>query len=468
MLKKLLAVVALLLALGILASAAFVLWLRSDAVRQTIVTQATAAFGTPVRIDAARATVFPRLGVELLNVSVGEPSRLRVDRASIATGLSVIWTRRVEDADIRLTGGFLDASLLAALADRAARRGDADASRVPSQAPLSIVSIRSIRLRDVTTSVGGEQIPVSVDAALSGDRFTLTNGVATLRGVTVQIEGEVSTRSRPLRLTADITAPVLTIGGHRAELLRARLDATPTAIVFDPVTFDLHGGHVETRVSLEPSRPQSAVQYRGRVSGLDVARLGATDGGHKEAITGRLGATFAIAAPVESDFSALLQTARGSVDIDIRDGRMPGIEAVRQAVIRFANRADSAPQTAGSDTFSELKATLTLRSGDASITKLTMAAEDFDIAGDGTLALGNWGIALDVDVTLTEALSQQAGRDLYRYARDGRRIVLPATIGGTLVEPTASVNVGRAAGRALKNKAEDELKSFLDRVLKKR
>ncbi len=467
MLKKLLAAVGLLFGLGILASAAFMLWLRSDAVRQTIVTQATAAFETPVRIDAARATVFPRLGVELLNVTVGDPSRLRVDRVSIATGLSVIWTRRVEDADIRLTGGSLDASLLFALADRAALRADADPSSASTQGPLSIVSIRSIRLRDVTVSAGGEQIPVSVDAAFSGDRLTLTNGVTKVRDVTVQIEGEVSTRSRPLRLTADLAAPMAMFGGHRAESLKARLDATPTEIVFDPVTFELHGGQFEARVSLEPSRPNTAVQDRGRVSGLDVTRFGAPEGGQKKTITGRLGAIFAIEAPVDSDFAALHETARGSVDIDIRDGRMPGIEAVRQAVIRFANRAESAPQSA-SDTFSELKASLGLRSGAARIAKLTMTAEDFDIAGNGTLSLASWGISLDVDVTLTEALTQQAGRDLYRYARDGRRIVLPATIGGTLFEPTASVDVGRAAGRALKNKAEDELKSFLDRVLKKR
>jgi hypothetical protein len=96
-----------------------------------------------------------------------------------------------------------------------------------------------------------------------------------------------------------------------------------------------------------------------------------------------------------------------------------------------------------------------------------MKAEDFDIAGNGTLSLVNWRIALDVDVTLTEALSQQAGRDLYRYARDGRRIVLPAIIGGTLFEPTATVDVGRAAGRALKNKAQEEIESFLERALKR-
>jgi uncharacterized protein involved in outer membrane biogenesis len=461
MLRKALAAGGLLFALAVLASGAFVFWLRSDAVRQTIVAQATAAFGMPVRIETARATVFPRLGVELLNVTVGDSSDLRIDRVAIATGFSVIWTRRVEDADIRLTGGVVDGSLVAALASRAAVPAD---SHAPPEAALTIASIRSMRLRDVTVRAGSEQIPLSVDASLSGDRLTLTNGVARVRDIAVNVNGAMTTR--PFRLTAGISAPTAVIGGHRAESLAARLDATSTEIVLDPVTFELAGGAVEVRATLDMSRPNAPVHYRGRVSGLDVTRLGAEEGGQKEAVTGRLGAAFTIDAAL-ADVPVLLERGRGSIDLEIRDGRMPGIEVVRQAVVRFANRADAAPQADASDAFSELEATLALRPGDARITRLTMAANDFDIAGTGTLSLTDWRVALDVDVTLAEELSQQAGRDLYRYARDGRRIVLPATIGGTLFEPTASVDLGRAAGRALKNKMEDELKSFLDRALKR-
>jgi hypothetical protein len=77
-------------------------------------------------------------------------------------------------------------------------------------------------------------------------------------------------------------------------------------------------------------------------------------------------------------------------------------------------------------------------------------------------------LAVDATVTLSEALSQQAGRDLYRYAHDGRRIVLPVILGGTLYEPTATIDVSRAAGRALKNRIEDEVQSLLERLIKKR
>jgi hypothetical protein len=184
-------------------------------------------------------------------------------------------------------------------------------------------------------------------------------------------------------------------------------------------------------------------------------------------VTGRLDATFAIDTPLDAGLPALLERARGSIDIAIRDGRMPGIGAVRQAVLRFANRAEPAPRVEATDAFGALEASFALQSGIARITRLAMKAPDFDMTGTGVLSPVRWTVSIGADVTLTEELSRQAGRDLYRYARDGRRIVLPVRIGGTLFEPTAFIDVARAAGRALRNRTEEELKSLLDRVLKK-
>ena len=46
---------------------------------------------------------------------------------------------------------------------------------------------------------------------------------------------------------------------------------------------------------------------------------------------------------------------------------------------------------------------------------------------------------------LSRELSAQAGRDLYRLAREGDRIVLPARIGGTVASPTVFVDVAVGA-----------------------
>jgi uncharacterized protein involved in outer membrane biogenesis len=493
---------ALLVVLALLANMAVRIWLGPEAIRGAIERQASSALGLPVRIGSAQVRVLPRFGLELRDVSVGEPARTRLDGASVAMGLGVILSRRVEGADVRLTGGFLDASMLAALA----ASGDDSASGEAAGAPIAIGSIRSFRLENIDVVAGAARIRTSLTASLDGDRLGVTNLTAALEGATLAGQGEVSSLDRreahfdiradtlpvdalagalggiagggttnrtspgagtpsAYHVTAAVTAPVATIGGRRLDSFATRIEATPAALVFDPLTFEMDGGRVEARASLDPSAADPTIEIRGRASGLDVQRLQAAAGSGK-GLTGRLDAQFALQIP-QSAMPAVAGRARGTLELDVREGTMPGIRIIRQAVIRTANRARPAPDVAATDTFSRIDSSLTLQAGTVRVTSLAMKAADFDLTGTGVMALSSGRIALDVDLSLTEALSQQAGRDLYRYARDGRRIVVPATIGGTLSEPTASIDVGEAAGRALRNRLEEEARSILEGVIKR-
>ncbi len=69
---------------------------------------------------------------------------------------------------------------------------------------------------------------------------------------------------------------------------------------------------------------------------------------------------------------------------------------------------------------------------------------------------------------LSRKLSQQAGRDLYRYARQGDRIILPATLSGTVASPRVFIDLEQALGRALKNELEQRGRSLLDRLLRRK
>ena len=64
-------------------------------------------------------------------------------------------------------------------------------------------------------------------------------------------------------------------------------------------------------------------------------------------------------------------------------------------------------------------------------------------------------------------LSAQAGRDLYRLAREDDRIILPARITGTVGSPVVFIDIAEALKRALRNRAGDQLKSLFDRFRKK-
>ncbi len=83
------------------------------------------------------------------------------------------------------------------------------------------------------------------------------------------------------------------------------------------------------------------------------------------------------------------------------------------------------------------------------------------------MSLGSQAVDFNADVVLSRELSAQAGRDLYRVAREGDRVVLPARITGTVSAPTVFVDVQAALKRAFRNRAEDELKSLMNRLQKR-
>jgi hypothetical protein len=64
---------------------------------------------------------------------------------------------------------------------------------------------------------------------------------------------------------------------------------------------------------------------------------------------------------------------------------------------------------------------------------------------------------------LSEALSSQAGTDLLRYTREGNRVLLPATLGGTLESPRLSINAAAALRRGVENEIGEGLKGLFGR-----
>ena len=69
------------------------------------------------------------------------------------------------------------------------------------------------------------------------------------------------------------------------------------------------------------------------------------------------------------------------------------------------------------------------------------------------------------ELSLSEALSAQAGTDLARYTREGNRVVLPAVIGGTLTAPRVTIDAGAAIQRGLRNEVQRRLKDILGTIV---
>jgi hypothetical protein len=92
-----------------------------------------------------------------------------------------------------------------------------------------------------------------------------------------------------------------------------------------------------------------------------------------------------------------------------------------------------------------------------------MNSRDVDMRGRGTLAVAGAIVDLKADLVLSDALSAQAGRELVRYAREGSRVVLPATITGSLASPSVSIDATAAVGRALRNTVTDKIRKLFKR-----
>jgi len=167
------------------------------------------------------------------------------------------------------------------------------------------------------------------------------------------------------------------------------------------------------------------------------------------------------------DLAAALSGMKGEGRFEIVDGAIPGLHMVRTIVLAFGRPVAEAPVESG-ERFSRLAATFTMGGGTIATRDLALASRDFDMRGKGTVSATSGVVSFEADVLLSRELSQQAGRDLYRYARQGDRIILPATISGTVASPRVFIDLSQALGRALKNELEQRGRSLLDRLLRRK
>jgi uncharacterized protein involved in outer membrane biogenesis len=234
--------------------------------------------------------------------------------------------------------------------------------------------------------------------------------------------------------------------------------------VLAPLAVRVFDGTVQGKLTADTSRSVSRLALNGRLDGLDAAALIAA-AGSPGSLTGRLGGTASLTADGTAA-DALLRTARGTIDIVVADGRIPGLDMVRSVILAFGKPSGAPPEGSGS-AFTRLGGTFALSNGTLTSDNLALASRDFDLAGHGSLRLPAGGVEARADVVLSRELTAQAGTDLRRYAEEDGRVVLPARIDGTITRPVVFVDVEAAARRALQNELKRRTKSLLDRLFKK-
>ena len=497
MLRRLALAIIILVLVLLGAVAGLVFWaLRGDAGRQALERQASAWMHVPVSIGKVSVVLFPQIGVRLDAVRVGAPALLSVGQIDVAADVWPLLQQRIEHATLIVANSRLQLPLPypVPFGSDEAESGQAGASK-----GLRIVSIRSIGLRDVVVSSRGREVTLSAESSLDANvldirRFSARAGKTTLEATgKVELEPRVvarldvkadrldlddllalvnafgsgprapSTKGRAgstTRMELRLASPEVSVAGVRGTGLTATVASDDGGMSIDPLVVTLFGGSLKGSMALDV-RDTLAGTVRVTTTGLEVAQLAAF-GGISHGVTGRLNASGQFTGRGR-DLGDVLSTARGKGEAVISHGEIQGLELVRAVVLFFGRTATDA-STSNGGRFDRISASFILGDGVLRSDDLTLRSPDVDVAAAGTLGLKTTALDVRGNLLLSEGLSAQAGSDLLRYTREGNRVVLPATISGTLTAPRVGIDAAAALKRGLRNELQERMRGLLDRL----
>ena len=489
--RLLLLVVGVLLVIVVALAVAAYWFLSGDAVRVALESQATKWLGQRVTIGTASARVFPRPAITLRDVRAGDPVHVILADVQLSTGLKPLWSRRIEDAEISVSDTRIDMPLPFTLP----APGESTAAAQPSSSGVQVVSIRAIKLHNITVASRGRQITISADSSLSSahlnlDRFTAASGKTSMEATgLVQLSPRLdaqlqvkadhvdiddlialadafaprtprrgpSPASLPGRIVARVSAGTARASGVDVRQFATTIVAQGNRITMSPASFLLFGGNYRGALDIDVQPGALRATVRAQITDLDVAQLAAF-GGVPDTISGRLSGagTFNGRGATIGDAIA---AATGEGKVTIANGALNRLGLVRTVILFFGRPA---PQSGTStDNFDRLDASFALIRQVVAASALSLHSPDLDLVGQGTLTIPTKALDGHMDLSLSEALSAQAGTDLARFTREGNRVLLPAVIGGTLDTPRVTIDAGAAARRGLRNEVQRRLKGIL-------
>ena len=494
------------------------LWVRAvfteDVVRTALADQLSRALGQPVKVGGISAGIYPRVTVNLRQVEIGAPARIAVATLHVGASLGALFSRRIEHARLELSGARIQLPL------PAFSFGSTGADTSSTRAPVELVSVDAVVLRDVEVTSGGRSVHGDIEVLPEGTGATLRTMRLRTDDATIDVTGRLTdlsgpsgeiaikagslnfdrllafandfasgsgmkstSRARtgpggrtapgaaaPMDIAISLAADRATIGALALDALTGKARLTDQALKLDPVRFGVFGGRYDGSLTFRLNEvPDFALN--AAVTGVDVAAA-ARFAGSPGTISGTLSGRLAIAGRGLAAAS-VLQGARGTSRVDVVNGVVRNLGLVRTIVVATSGRGDAAGAAAGrrDEPFTTLGATLAIGGGTARTTDLRFESPDLLLGAGGTLRLDGSSIDLAGSVQLSDELSQRAGRDLVRYTQEGGRVTLPVTITGSADAPHVRIDVADAAKRALVNRAAEEaqkaLKKGLGRLFKR-
>ena len=511
MIKK---VVAAVVAVVVLLAIGAAVWARSilatDTVRAAIAAQASKAIGQPVTIGGIGASVFPRVSIDLQQVTIGQPPRIQAETLHVATNFRALLSRRIEHAALRLSKARIELPLpsFGGAAEGAPKPSAEDASG----SPVEIASIDEIVLRDVVLVSGARTLHGDIEASLEGKGIVLRSIELEADDTSITASGRITDLSGPtgelnikagalnldklmafasdfasgagvqsahssapkgraepgaMNIVLTLEAPKATMGGMTIDKLAGRAHVKPDAIIVDPISFGLFGGTYTGTLAANLAGRAPAFRWTAALTNVDVAAASAF-AGTPGVVTGRLSGKVDLTGS-GADAAAAIKTVRGTARIDVVDGIVKKLGLVRNVVVATSMREGATKQAmSGGSTdepFTRLGATLRIGNGLAATDDLRFESKDLILTTAGNVRLDASNVDLRGRVQLSDELTKQAGSDLARYTAEQGRVTLPATITGPADNLSVKIDVADVAKRAITNRATEEVEKQLKKGL---
>jgi uncharacterized protein involved in outer membrane biogenesis len=500
------------LAVLLVGSVGLFFWARSvlahDGVRTEIAARLSQALGQPVSIGGIGAAIYPRVTVNLDNLTIGPKANIRVSALGIGTDFRALLSRRIEHGRMRLTGARIELPLPAF-----ATASPADAPpATPGAAPVEIVSIDEIVLSGVEIVSGTRTLRGDIELVPQGTgvlvrkvslradnaSINITGRIADLSGPTGELsvkagaldfsqllafvsdfsthaglnagpshaaaQTSATTRPSTMNLAVTMEADRATLGTLAIEKLSGRARITADAMTVDPIAFGVFGGRYEGSLALTLGEIPD-FRLKARLSSIDMAAA-TKFAGSPDTMTGRLSGDIDVTGR-GLDASRVAKSARGTVRMDVTNGVVKNLGLIQAVVVATSMRSGASSQSSGSrdEPFTHLGGTLTLANGEGTTQNLQFESKDVSLGATGAVRLDGTVVDLKGRAQLSEALSQQAGSDLLRYTQEQGRVTLPATIGGSVENLRVRIDAADLAKRAVRNTATDKAKKAIAKGL---
>ena len=137
--------------------------------------------------------MFPRVTVDLEQVTIGQPPRIQVDTLHIATNFRALLSRRIEHGTLRLSKARIELPL-PPFGSGPATSPEADAA---ASAAIEIASIDDIELRDVELVSGTRTLRGNIDASIEGQGIVLRSIELAADDTSIAASGRITDMSAP-------------------------------------------------------------------------------------------------------------------------------------------------------------------------------------------------------------------------------------------------------------------------------